>query len=70
MELLHCPFCGNDLMQQKEEETIYSLTRVDASSIYNIVCLPAYGGCDASILGDSVEDCIKKWNSRKYDISG
>lgn len=31
---------------------------------YKVVCQVHYGGCDASIGGDSKEEAIKKWNKR------
>ncbi len=33
--------------------------------VYNINCASTYGGCDASITGDSEEEVIAKWNKRK-----
>lgn len=32
---------------------------------YNVVCQSHYGGCGASITGDSKEEAIEKWNKRK-----
>jgi len=67
--LLPCPFCGHDLNTQDIEDTIYPTSSyIDEDGmekyIYNIVCQVSAGGCDASILGDSVEKCITKWNKR------
>jgi hypothetical protein len=31
---------------------------------YNIHCVTTSGGCDASISGDSKQECIDKWNRR------
>lgn len=31
---------------------------------YQVVCQVHYGGCDASVRGDSKEEAIEKWNRR------
>lgn len=62
--LLPCPFCGHDLNTQDILDTIYPITRVGETAIYNIICQEHSGGCDAGILGDSPEHCIAKWNRR------
>lgn len=58
--LLHCPFCGNDLNAQDPQDTIYPI-----HGMYQIVCQENVGGCSATILGDSREDCISLWNTRR-----
>ena len=66
MDLLNhlkpCPFCGNDINKQDPLDTIYPMGR--ETNIYEIVCQQSAGGCDAMILGGSIEECIKKWNRR------
>lgn len=58
-----CPFCGSDVDRYKDsEDFIYPIDRT--GDLYEIHCLGIYGGCDASILGESPEDCIEKWNKR------
>ena len=69
INLLSCPFCGHDLNSQDIEDTIYPISAYTDEDgmehyIYNIVCQKSAGGCDASILGDSIEDCVTKWNTR------
>ena len=41
--------------------------RVDIweGTCYEINCATTYGGCGVSISGDSKEEVIDKWNSRK-----
>jgi len=69
INLLPCPFCGHDLNTQDIMDTIYpSFLHIDEDGvehyIYNIVCQESAGGCGAIILGNSVEDCVTKWNTR------
>jgi len=69
IDLLPCPFCGHDLNTQDIMDTIYpSFLHIDEDGvehyIYNIVCQESAGGCGAIILGNSVEDCVTKWNKR------
>ena len=59
-----CPFCGHDLNTQDELDTIYPVGHSFDTPVYQIVCQTSSGGCDASILGDSKEDCIRRWNRR------
>ena len=61
-KLLPCPFCGNDLNQQDPLDTIYPVNR--EGTIWNVFCTESSGGCDASIMADTAEQAIKKWNSR------
>ena len=69
INLLPCPFCGHDLNTQDIMDTIYpAFPHIYEDGmekyIYNIVCQVTAGGCDASILGSSAEDCVTKWNKR------
>jgi hypothetical protein len=69
--LLSCPFCGH-LPDRDDPETIHPAVRPEYDpitdklvyTIWQINCVGIHGGCDASILGDSPEDCIEKWNKR------
>lgn len=36
---------------------------------YKVVCQEHYGGCNASITGDSKEEAIEKWNKRSESQS-
>lgn len=66
MTILPCPFCGNDLNKQDPIDTIYPTTKPDhiSKQLWKIVCQEHYGGCSATILGWSKEECIKLWNRR------
>lgn len=66
MTLLPCPFCSNDLSKQDPIDTIYPTTRPDeiGLQLWQIVCQEPYGGCSATILGWSKEECIELWNRR------
>lgn len=64
-DLLPCPFCGHDMdtqLQNDPEDTIYPMTRTQ--DVWNIVCQEVDGGCNASILGRTPEECFEKWNRR------
>ena len=61
-KLLPCPFCGNDLNAQDLQDTVYPVDR--SGTIWNVICTESSGGCDASVMADSPEQAIKKWNSR------
>jgi hypothetical protein len=67
VELLPCPFCGfkPDITY---DDCCYPAARdMDDQGNYvlwNINCYETHGGCSAHILGDSIEDCINKWNRR------
>lgn len=59
--LLPCPFCGFT-PHADDDDCIYPATRT--RTVWNINCYETGGGCSASILGSSPEDCIEKWNRR------
>lgn len=58
-----CPFCGNDLNKQDfYHDTVYPISRHPTT--WSIHCAEEYGGCSAEIIGNNVEDIVKKWNRR------
>jgi acetate kinase len=69
--LLPCPFCGFQL-DANDDDCIYPATRATYNetndsleyNVYELNCYTTGGGCGASVLGDSAEDCITKWNTR------
>lgn len=70
MRLKLCPFCGNDVQKQYEldsRDTVYPVDR--EQRVWNVLCggWYGYGGCSASILGDSAEDAMNNWNRRNYN---
>lgn len=59
-----CPFCG--LTPDLEDvDFIHPVTR--NHSVWGAHCTVAAGGCDASILGDSREDVLERWEARAAD---
>lgn len=61
-----CPFCGSAVNSYKDsQDFIYPASR--DRSVWQLNCCSEYGGCDASVLGDSPEDCVAKWNKRFLD---
>jgi hypothetical protein len=62
MILKPCPFCGFNNIDSEDPDTIYPVDR--EKKVYILTCNTCYGGCDASVLGDSVEDCITNWERR------
>ena len=60
--LKRCPFCGNNLNMQDQRDTIYPVGRLD--DLFQLVCQVHAGGCDASVLGKTPLECVKKWNTR------
>ena len=58
-----CPFCGSDVDSYKDSADFIHPASKD-KTVWQINCCSVYGGCDASILGDSPEDCIEKWDKR------
>ena len=66
-----CPFCGF-ILNINDPDCIYPATISEYDEtidkmvfyLYEINCYENGGGCGASILGDSIDDCINKWNTR------
>lgn len=61
VELLPCPFCGFK-PEAADEDCIYPINQ--KREVWNLVCYVPGGGCDASVLGDSPQDVIDRWNKR------
>lgn len=60
-KLKPCQFCGFT-PHHADADCIYPINQ--KREVWNIVCYETGGGCSASILGGSPEDCIEKWNTR------
>lgn len=43
----------------------YSENKPFQGMCYNIVCNTIYGGCGASLSGDTQEETVAAWNKRK-----
>lgn len=65
IEVLPCPFCGQ-VPDSTDHDFCYpiNVTRKDQPRIYRAGCIECAGGCGAEVLGDSVEDAIRRWNTR------
>jgi hypothetical protein len=59
-----CPFCGltPDL---DDVDFLHPENRV--RTVWGAHCSGAAGGCDASTLGDSREDAMRRWEERAFD---
>jgi len=60
MLLKPCPFCAFT-PNSDDPDCIYLINR--EHQIYNLVCYEPQG-CGASVLGDSRQDVIQRWNTR------
>jgi hypothetical protein len=56
-----CPFC-RFTPHHKDADCIYPVNR--QRKVWTLVCYETGGGCSASVLGGSPEECIEKWNTR------
>lgn len=58
-----CPFCNHlpDVIGDLRD-VLHPVTR--DFSVWEFNCLEIEGGCGASILGGSPQECIDKWNRR------
>lgn len=65
MKLKHCPFCGFDDLDSDDPDIIYPMNI--EKTLYILVCNESYGGCNASVLGTSIEECIQHWERRVID---
>ncbi len=71
MNLLPCPFCGF-IPNINDDDCIYPADRPQYDKetdslyyrVYQLVCYETGGGCGVSILGDSRNDLIERWNKR------
>lgn len=61
-KLLPCPFCGNEL-EYDDLDTIYPVNHQKTQ--WQVACHPGNGGCDVSVFGVTIQDAVKRWNTRK-----
>ena len=57
-----CPFCGHDLNGDDILDTLYPI--IGWRDGYQVMCLPAAGGCGATVYGDTEEEAMDNWNRR------
>jgi hypothetical protein len=57
-----CPFCGQ-VIDETDNDFCYPLDSWRAS--WRAGCIESAGGCGAEVLGESKEESINKWNTRK-----
>jgi hypothetical protein len=57
-----CPFCGHEPRRDNLEDSLHPLNR--ERTLWTFSCLDNEGGCNASVLGNSAEECVKLWNTR------
>lgn len=58
-ELLPCPFCGYDVNENDPLDTVYPADR--EMTLWQVVC----NDCSATAYGETKEDAITRWNTRK-----
>lgn len=61
-KLLACPFCGHNPDLNNLRDSLHPVGR--NYDLWTFSCLDNEGGCNASVLGSSEEDCIQRWNTR------
>lgn len=61
MIMLPCPFC-NHQPNIDDGDTLYPINRSKTS--WQFYCTATSGGCDASVVGNSRDDAIRRWNTR------
>lgn len=74
-----CPFCGMTCYPdidtlypagygwKEDDEGRYYVTAYEVPKeqwCYKLMCNESYGGCGATLYGDSKEEVIAKWNRR------
>lgn len=69
MKLKNCPFCGSEL-EYDHPDCIYPKGKPEYNEETDELYYPLWqitchvGNCGAILLGDSKEDCVKRWNVR------
>ena len=59
--LLPCPFCGFR-PRITDDDFVYPVVR--DKTVWGAHCHESGGGCGASVLADTKENAITKWNQR------
>ncbi len=60
-----CPFC-NKFLDATEGDVLHSTPPISGDRrVWTLNCPTSIGGCGASILGDTRDDVVSKWNRRK-----
>lgn len=62
IKLACCPFCGFE-PKESDADCIYPVDH--SRKVWSLNCYETGGGCGVSVLGSSVGDVIKRWNTRK-----
>jgi hypothetical protein len=62
LHIFSCPFCGHEPRLDNLLDSLHPVDR--ARTMWEFSCADNEGGCNASVLGDSPEHCIEKWNRR------
>lgn len=68
VKLKNCPFCGSE-MDLSDPDCLYPAIPAEYNEetgelefkVWRMCCL---GGCGGELLGDSMEECIRRWNIR------
>ena len=63
-DVKQCPFCGQFPDSTDCDFCYPILTRKNGTKIYRAGCIESAGGCGAEVLGDSVNDAVRRWNTR------
>ena len=57
-----CPFCGHQPFEDNLIDSIHPVTR--DSTIWEAGCVDNEGGCNAYVLGGTMQEAIDNWNKR------